>query len=149
MKILMVCLGNICRSPIAEVILNHLAREKGLDWTIRSAGTNRYHKGGPADARTVAICRERGHDLTAHIARRVTTRDFEEYDVLFSMAEDVTDDLRAMCPRPELMGKVRPFRPGGEDVPDPWHGGAEGFAEGFDIVEAAALAQMIRLSSNK
>ena len=149
MKILMVCLGNICRSPMAEVIFKRLAHAAHLDWTVRSAGTNRYHKGGPADARAVAECRGRGIDLSGHIARRVTAQDFAEYDVLFSMAADVTDDLREICPSPELMGKVVAYRPVGEDVPDPWYGDAPDFAACYDIVETASRHQLERLRQSE
>ena len=144
MKILMVCLGNICRSPIAEAIFKRLATERGLDWTIRSAGTNEYHKGGPADARMIRECSKRGVDLSSHIARRVTARDFEDYDLLFSMAQDVTEDLREMCPRSDLMRKVVPFLDVG-DVPDPWYGSAAAFSECYDVVERASRDQLARL----
>jgi protein-tyrosine-phosphatase len=74
----------------------------------------------------------------------VTARDFEDYDLLFSMAQDVTEDLREMCPRSDLMRKVVPFLDVG-DVPDPWYGSAAAFSECYDVVERASRDQLARL----
>lgn len=139
----MVCLGNICRSPIAEVIFKKKLLEAGLSWTVRSAGTNRYHKGGPADARAIEVCRGKGMDLSAHIARRLTPADFDQYDVLFSMAADVTEEMQGIVGDESKMSRVRGFMdalyPGqARSVPDPWYGGAQGFVECWELIERAS-----------
>jgi len=145
MKILMVCLGNICRSPMAEVIFRDLVKKRGLSWTVHSAGTNRYHKGGPADPRAVAECLRRGLDLQAHVARRVVPQDFDAYDVLYSMAEDVTEELAEFATRDRILSRVRPFVASGRDVPDPWYGSDGAFASCFELLEQAASEQLEKL----
>lgn len=131
---------------MAEVIFKDLVRKKGLDWTVHSAGTNRYHKGGPADPRAIAECNRRGLDLRSHIARRVVTEDFAQYDVLFSMARDVTSDMSQFRPNPDLMGKIVPFLHSGQDVPDPWYGDASDFTLCFDLLIQASEKWLDELS---
>ena len=145
-KILMVCLGNICRSPMAEVIFSHLARQRGLDLKVHSAGTNRYHKGGPADLRAIAECERRGLDLRSHVARRVVAEDFSQYDVLFSMARDVTVEIAQFAPKAELMSKVTPFLVSGQDVPDPWYGDDSDFSRCFDLLLEASEKRLDELA---
>ena len=143
MKILFVCLGNICRSPIAEGVLAQMAKSKALGWTVESAGTNRNHKGGPADERSVRICEKRGVDISGHIARRFRTKDFDEYDLIYTMAEDVVDEMQEFITEPTQRKKIINFLdempadsyPRGQDVPDPWYGSEEGFAHCFDLIE--------------
>lgn len=138
MKILIICLGNICRSPMGEALLKKHAKAKGLDWMIESAGTNRYHKGGPADPRSVAVCAKNGIDISGHVARRVIPDDFKKYDVLFSMASDVTYELRQFTSDPADLKKIVSFLEGA-DVPDPWYGGQDGFDACFEIIDQACL----------
>lgn len=154
MKILFVCLGNICRSPIAEGVLAKMDREKSLGFTVHSAGTNRHHKGGPADERSVRICKKRGVDISKHIARRFRVEDFTEYDLIYTMAADVVEEMQEFVSKPAHMEKVRNFldelsprsKMHGKDVPDPWYGGEEGFSECFDLIEAccAEIAEKYR-----
>lgn len=151
-KILMVCLGNICRSPMAELILRERAEKAGLPWEVRSAGTNRYHKGGPADERAIRTCRKFGLDLSSHVARRFTPEDFDRYDVIYSMAVDVTEEIRAFARSPEQMKKVRNFMDHvrvGASVPDPWYDGEEEFEECFRIVEEVCDAIVDETKKNR
>jgi protein-tyrosine phosphatase len=138
----MVCLGNICRSPIAEIIFRQKVKKAGLPWVVESAGTNRYHKGGPADERAVQVCKQKGLDLSGHIARRLTPADFERYDILFSMAADVTEEMLEIAGSESKMGRVRGFLdvlfPGeARSVPDPWYGGPRDFEKCWALIERA------------
>src|SRR5690606_38658263 len=85
MKILMVCLGNICRSPMAEGIMRHLVEEKGLDWEIDSAGTGGWHIGEAPDPRAIATAKKHGIDISRLQARKFTYRDFGNFDHIFAM----------------------------------------------------------------
>ena len=122
MRILFVCMGNICRSPTAEGVMRHLLDERGLDGEIEvaSAGTGGWHAGSPPDARATEAAQARGITLEG-AARQVTRSDFEDYDVLVAM-----DGERA------LLGQTRSDR----DVPDPYYGGPRGFEEVLDLVQA-------------
>ena len=86
MKILMVCLGNICRSPIAEGVLRHKVKEHGLDWTVESAGTNPYHTGEAPHKYSQKVCLTHGIDISGQRARTFTKNDFEAYDVIYAFA---------------------------------------------------------------
>jgi protein-tyrosine phosphatase len=142
MRILVVCLGNICRSPMAEAVFKRLAKEQGLPWTVRSAGTNRYHKGEHADPRTIAACERGGLDIRDHIARRLTPEDFDHSDVVLSMAEDVLEEMQPFIRSPKDASKVVNFLDviQGGDTPDPWYGGDAGFDQCLKLVERACLA---------
>lgn len=139
MKILLVCLGNICRSPIAEAVLKKLAKQHGLNWTIESAGTNRWHKGGPADERAIRVCAKNGIDLSRHVARWFSTDDFERYDVIYTMAPDVLEEMSEFVKRPEQLRVVKNFMDElypaeNRAVPDPWYDGEREFEECYRIV---------------
>ncbi len=139
MKILIVCLGNICRSPMAEVILKQVVLEKKLPWTIESAGTNRYHKGGPADERAVRVCKKRGVDLSQHIARRFKTKDFDLYDLIYIMAPDVRDEMSEFVTDQKQWDKVKYFNDDrSQTVPDPWYGDESDFEACFSQIELLA-----------
>jgi protein-tyrosine phosphatase len=133
-RILFVCMGNICRSPTAEGVMRHLLGERGLDGEIEldSAGTGGWHAGSPPDARATETARARGITLQG-AARQVTPSDFEDFDVLVAMDRDNLADLRAMAP-PGTEHKVRLLLDG-RDVPDPYYGGPRGFEEVLDLVE--------------
>ncbi len=155
MRILFVCLGNICRSPIAEGVLRKLAVEEGLSgWTIDSAGTNQWHKGGPADPRSEAVCRENGVDISGHIARRFRHSDFSAYDRIYSLASDVTDEIAEFSKSPAEMERVLNFMdllPGLalRSVPDPWYGGEEGFRDCFALIERGCRALIEKTKTRK
>lgn len=139
MKILMVCLGNICRSPLAEGILQDKALKAGLNWQIESAGTNGYHTGEPPHYLSIKVAAENGIDISKQRSRRFTAADFEKYDLLYAMAEDVLDDMKRIGRNNFDAKKVRLFLeetfPGeGKDVPDPWSGPESGYHEAFEII---------------
>lgn len=140
MKILMVCLGNICRSPIAEGILKHKAKQLGLDWQIDSAGTNGYHIGEAPHRFSQKVCLEHGIDISQQRARRFTVKDFEEYDIIYALALDVYREIEKIGGRQSQMNKVHLFlselKEGStESVPDPWYGDESGYLPVFDIIE--------------
>lgn len=143
MRILFVCLGNICRSPTAAAVMNDLVRKEGLEDEIEidSAGTGDWHAGQPADRRAQAELKRRGVDLE-HTARQVKHWDFDEFDLIIAMDRDNYDDLRELAPTREAEKKVhllRSFDPKADDdeVPDPWYGGADEFGDVFDMIDAA------------
>jgi protein-tyrosine phosphatase len=137
MRILFVCMGNICRSPTAEGVMRHLLAERGLNGEIEveSAGTGGWHAGSPPDARATATARARGITLEG-AARQVTAADFEDFDLLVAMDRDNLADLRAIAP-PGTEHKLRMLVADGRDVPDPYYGGPRGFEEVLDLVETA------------
>lgn len=140
MKILFVCLGNICRSPLAEGILKAKAKTLGLDWQIDSAGTNGYHDGEAPHEFSLNIAANNGIDITDQISKQIIKKDFETYDFIYALAEDVMRDLKRIGGDGFNKNKCRYFLlPNGEkgetDVPDPWFGGEEGFEPVHDIIE--------------
>lgn len=143
-KVLFVCLGNICRSPTAEGVFRELVRREGLAATVQtdSAGTHAYHVGDPPDARAQAAARQRGVDIGDLRGRKVRHGDFGEFDYVLAMDRENLENLLAVCPI-EQRHKVRLFmefaadRPERE-VPDPYFGGAHGFERVLDMVEHAA-----------
>lgn len=143
LAVLMVCMGNICRSPTAEGVLRQRLAAAGLGdrVTVDSAGTHGYHVGDPPDVRSQRHAAHRGYDLSPLRARRVADEDFERFDLLLAMDEDNLAELERNCP-PGLvsrLGLLRDFAtsPGPREVPDPYYGGAEGFERVLDLVEEA------------
>lgn len=144
MRVLFVCLGNICRSPTAEgVFRDHVRRHApDLEVEIDSAGTHDYHVGEPPDPRTVRAALRRGVDLSGLRARQVCAEDFERFDLILTMDRLNHVTLLDRSP-PEFHPRIRRLLeyaadPGREDVPDPYYGGAQGFDEVLDLVEQAA-----------
>jgi protein-tyrosine phosphatase len=135
-RILFVCMGNICRSPTAEGVMRHLLAERGLggEIEVQSAGTGGWHAGDPPDARATAAARERGIALDG-AARQVTAEDFDEFDVLVAMDRDNLANLRAIAPA-GTEHKLRLLLDEGRDVPDPYYGGPGGFEDVLDLVES-------------
>jgi protein-tyrosine phosphatase len=136
-RILFVCMGNICRSPTAEGVMRHLLAERGLEDEIEveSAGTGGWHAGSPPDARSARAAAARGITLEG-AARQVTRADFEDFDLLVAMDRDNLADLQAIAP-PGTEHKVRLLLADGRDVPDPYYGGPHGFENVLDLVETA------------
>ncbi len=132
MKILTVCLGNICRSPMAEGILRHLARERGLTLITDSAGTSDYHVGEAPDPRAQAAMRRKGMDIGDLRARQFVAADYTHFDVILAMDASNLRNMHALAPNADLASKARlvmehaPHHPLRE-VPDPYFGGDEGF----------------------
>ncbi|MEZ5582340.1 MAG: low molecular weight protein-tyrosine-phosphatase [Candidatus Competibacteraceae bacterium] len=147
-----VCMGNICRSPVAEGLFRHLLKNAGLTDVVYvdSAGTHSYHEGAAPDERSQATALRRGVDLSALRARRVASEDFERFDQLLAMDRANYQDLLNLCPRPELHGKIRLFMDYAPDrsereVPDPYYGGLGGFERVMDLVEEAAEGLLLQL----
>ena len=152
MKILFVCLGNICRSPTAEVVFREIvAREApGLTVEVDSAGTAAYHIGAPPDARTRQAALRRGYDMSALRARVVESSDFTRFDLILAMDRQNLEALQRHAPATarERIRLFLEFAPDADvtEVPDPYYGGANGFEEVLDLVEAASrgLLQHLR-----
>lgn len=143
MRVLFVCLGNICRSPTAEGMLRHKLEEAGLAErvTIDSCGTGDWHVGKAPDRRAVAAAASRGVDLSAIRARQLDRADFERFDYVLAMDHGNLADLSALRPKAcdAHVGLFLDFAGReGEAVPDPYYGAEDGFGEVLDLVEAAA-----------
>jgi protein-tyrosine phosphatase len=151
-SVLIVCTGNICRSPTAEGVLRAEVERRGLGDRIRveSAGTHDYHIGEAPDARSVRHAKRRGYDLSALRASQVTRADFERFDYILAMDRGHLRTLRSMAPanaRAKLGLFLEPSgRWKGEDVPDPYYGGPEGFEQVLDMVEEAAERWVERIA---
>jgi len=136
----MVCLGNICRSPIAEGVLKHKARQNRLGWVVESAGTESYHIGSPPHKYSQKVCKTNGVDISAQRARKFTAEDFKKYDKIYAMADDVYDEIRRIGGRDADMSKVDFFlnelRAGSNaSVPDPWYGEEDGYLPVYEMIE--------------
>lgn len=145
MRVLFVCMGNICRSPTAEGVFRKTLADRApeLEVEVDSAGTHSYHVGHPPDSRAQGAADARGVDLSDLRARRVTEEDFASFDLVLAMDEENVADLLALCPD-DYRSRVRllmEFAPGEAQqfVPDPYYGGANGFERVLDLVESAAL----------
>lgn len=150
-KVLMVCMGNICRSPTAEGVLRHKLRQAGLDELVLvdSAGTSTYHVGEPPDHRSVRHALRRGYDLSQLRARKVCDGDFEEFDLILAMDADNFALLEEQCP-PHHQGKIRRLteyasRHDSPVVPDPYYSGADGFERVLDLIEDACEGLVAQL----
>jgi protein-tyrosine phosphatase len=121
MKILMVCLGNICRSPLAEGILRHLSDQRGLGWEIDSAGTGNWHVGHPPDPRSVRVARQNGVDISGLRGRQFQAEDFDTFDRIFVMDPDNYRDVLRKARSDADRGKVQLLLEHQQPVPDPWY----------------------------
>jgi protein-tyrosine phosphatase len=143
MKILMVCLGNICRSPLAEGILQDKAFKAGLTWSVESAGTETYHIGQPPHPLSQKVAKQNGIDICNQRARRFESADFQNFDKIYAMSGDVINEMRRIAGKHFVAAKVdllmNEVYPGENlDVPDPWYAGTEsGFRHAFDLIDAA------------
>lgn len=142
MRILMVCLGNICRSPLAEGILQARANAAGLSWTVDSAGTNGYHVGEAPHRLSQKVALKNGIDISSQCARRFVKEDFDRYDKIYAMAEDVIDDMKSIAKDRFNKSKVdlllNELYPGENmDVPDPWYGPEPGYHDVYDMIDRA------------
>lgn len=145
MRILMVCLGNICRSPLAEGILQDKAFKAGLQWSVESAGTNGYHTGEPPHHLSQKVARLNGIDISRQRSRKFTAADFEQFDIIYAMAGDVIDDMRRISGKKFNEQKAILFmeelHPGSnKDVPDPWYGTEPGYHEVFALIDKTCTA---------
>ena len=139
MKILMVCLGNICRSPLAEGLLHDKAWKAGLKWSVESAGTNGYHTGEAPHPLSQKVARLNGVDISKQRSRRFVAEDFHRFDKIYAMSDDVIDEMRRIAKKDFDEKKVdlllNELFPGQNvDVPDPWYGHEPGFHEVFKMI---------------
>src|ERR1700694_5278989 len=155
-RLLFVCLGNICRSPTAEGVMRALVRDAGLEESIEvdSAGTGGWHVGSPPDGRATAAARARGITLAGR-ARQVSVQDLTDFDLVLAMDSSNLREVRRRAGGEEQLQKVRllrEFDPASEgaqdlDVPDPYYGAHDGFAEVLDLVEAACAGLLEHLAA--
>ena len=150
MRVLFVCLGNICRSPTAEGVLRHKLREAGLadQVEVASAGTGDWHVGKPPDKRSQAAAKLRGYDLSAQRAQQVTRADFATYDLILAMDNSNLRHLKALQPskgKAELDLFLRRYQSEIDEVPDPYHDSDQGFEQVLDLIERASDLLVIEL----
>lgn len=131
----MVCLGNICRSPLAEGVLRHLVNAQGLDWEIASAGTGDWHIGQAPDRRSVAVAKTYGYDISAQRARHFTRASFDQFDHILVMDKNNLKDVLGLAINQEQKQKVSLFLTDDAEVADPYYDNAL-FDPVFKIVEA-------------
>lgn len=140
-RILFFCMGNICRSPTAEGVMRAKLAAAGLDVEVDSAGTHGYHVGAPPDARSQDHALRRGYDLSGLRARQLVAKDFERFDLVLAMDGDNLAHAERLCPpgRRDRLKLLLDYAPqlGQRHVPDPYYGGAAGFEDVLDLVEAA------------
>ena len=156
MRILMVCLGNICRSPIAEGVMRHKVKQHGLDWDIESAGTESYHIGEAPHRLSQKICKEHGIDISEQRAQKFLATHLEEFDKIYAMAGDVYEEIRSICGAKADMSKVSLFMNElhagkNESVPDPYYGGEDGFKIAYEMIDKTcdAIIKKYRQFENK
>ncbi|HET6763678.1 MAG TPA: low molecular weight protein-tyrosine-phosphatase [Longimicrobiaceae bacterium] len=146
-SVLFVCLGNICRSPLAEAVFRHLVRERGLEdrFVVDSAGTSGWHTGAAPDARSTETARRRGILLTGS-SRKLTAADLEAFDYVIAMDAENVDGIMSLVRKAggarARVHRLREWdpRPDDGDVPDPYYGGERGFDHVQDIVERSCAA---------
>jgi len=129
----MVCLGNICRSPLAEGVMQHLSDDQGLDWQIDSAGTGGWHVGEGPDRRSVRTARNHGIDISKQVCRQFMRRDFSDFDHILVMDKYNLSDVLNMAPDEESAAKVKLLL-GNREVPDPYYDDSQ-FEPVFELIE--------------
>ncbi len=153
----MVCLGNICRSPLAEGILKEKSKIAGFNWTVESAGTNSYHTGEPPHILSQKVAQLNGINISNQRARKFLKSDLLDYDFIYAMAADVMDDIKKISGDLFNEQKVTLFLnelyPGEDlDVMDPWYGPEPGYHEVFETINRACDAiiekYMITIQTN-
>lgn len=129
----MVCLGNICRSPLAEGIMQHMAAAQGFDWHIDSAGTGGWHVGEGPDRRSVRTAKRHGIDISKQICRQFSYHDFTDFDMIYVMDKSNLYDVLAMAPNEALAAKAKLLL-GDKEVPDPYYDETM-FEPVFELIE--------------
>jgi protein-tyrosine phosphatase len=142
MKILFVCLGNICRSPMAEGILKQLTSKHQLDWHIESAATESYHIGKPPDIRAIRTCKKYGIDISNQRARKLTHADFGTFDIVYALAVEVMVEINRYHATTAIQSELKllldeEFPGQHRSVPDPWYGDEAGFEPVFQLIRNA------------
>lgn len=153
-KVIFVCLGNICRSPSAEAVMNAVVEKAGLSGQIEcdSAGTIAYHAGEPADTRMKKHALKRGYNLTS-IARKFTHEDFEEFDYIIAMDRNNFTDILALDKDAEYVDKISMMTSyctnhDDEEVPDPYYGGPQGFEHVLNLLEDACVGLLEKIKED-
>jgi protein-tyrosine phosphatase len=145
-NVLFVCLGNICRSPLAEGIFNQLVSKEGVESFISSdsAGTSRWHIGEPPDTRSIQIAEKHGVNLD-HLGRQITKKDLDKFDYILAMDNENFEEIQRL-ENPDQIHKARVFlmrdfdhQQSGADIPDPYYGGQNGFQVVYDMLEESLL----------
>lgn len=141
----MVCLGNICRSPLAEGILQQKAFEAGLNWSVESAGTNGYHNGEAPHHLSQKVAKMNGIDICSQRSRKLVPADFDIYDKIYALAGDVKNEIRRIAKSKYDPAKVEllmnELHPGADlDVPDPWYGPEPGYHDVYKMISDACDA---------
>ena len=151
-KVLFVCLGNICRSPLAEAIFKHKARARGLESRIfaDSCGTSNYHIGDNPDPRTISNAKRNGVTID-HCGRQLSVEDIEQFDYILAMDESNYKNIQKLVADEKHKPKIqmmRDYDPKGKgDVPDPYYGGEQGFQEVFDILDRTMNSFLDKLTT--
>jgi len=148
MRILVVCIGNICRSPIAEGLLRHKVKENGLNWVVDSAGTESYHIGEPPHLFSRLVCMQHGIDISDQRARKFTGQDFKNYDKIYALAADVYAEIQAIGIKETKINDMSNvdyflnelYKGCNGSVPDPWYGPEEGYQEVYDLIDKVTTA---------
>jgi protein-tyrosine phosphatase len=142
MKILMVCLGNICRSPLADALLRNKIKEQKLDWIVDSAGTSGLHSGGKPDLRTMQNAERHGIKMDFLRSRQFIREDFDQFDMILTMDQSNFKNVIALADNEQQKAKVYPIlkyvqHPEITEVPDPYYGGDGGFQLVFELLDDA------------
>ena len=154
MKILMVCLGNICRSPLAEGILQHKAWKAGLTWSVESAGTEAFHVGEPPHRLSQKVARLNGIDISHQRSRRFVQEDLLNFDRIYVMDEDNYAEVKRISKKLWNDKKVNlllnELQPGeNKSVPDPWYGNEDGYHLVFEMVDKACEEIVLKFGNKK
>ena len=152
--VLFVCMGNICRSPLAEGIFSHLVEKREIadQFVVDSAGTGGWHAGNTPDERSVAIARSHGIDISSQKARQVRPDDFEAFDLIFAMDGDNLSKLLAICPKQHahkvhLLSDYATGR--SSNVPDPYYGGEDGFQTVYTMLFSGCMSLIGKLETGQ
>jgi len=153
MKILFVCLGNICRSPIAEGVMKHICGLEHLDWEFDSAGTESYHIGQAPHVHSQQVCLEHGIDISKQRARRYTHADIAKYDKIYALATDVYEEIKDISGHYFDENKIELFLSDlypdeNRSVKDPYYGELKGYYDTFDEIQQGCQAIQNRYKKN-
>ena len=138
-SVLALCLGNICRSPIAEGMLRVHLSHSDLEVSVDSAGTSGYHIGEPPDTRSVKIMSAHGHDISFQRSRQLTLDDFMRFDLILAMDRSNLRQARNLAPDIRSAARVHLLLAEGAEVPDPYYGGPDGFEQVYQLINHATM----------